>query len=165
MNNKAQEEIIGFVIIVVIVALVSVFLLGLSLRSPNSSNKESKDIYQFLSSSMELTTQCSISYEPDYLKLSELISQCAHPNSLCLNGEDICVQTETILKNILEAAFPVGEESPIKGYEFKSTEGNNTLSKEFISIKKGSCGTIIKGSEVLIPSPNGVISNTLKLCY
>ncbi len=165
-NKKAQEEIVGFVLIVVIVAIITVILLGISIRSDNAKvDQESKDVYQFLESAMQLTTTCSISYEPDYSKLNELISICYLGTSKCLNGENPCSLSNKTISSLLSDSFLANQDSSIKGYEFRSAYSNNATSTEIIFIKKGACQGAIRGSEILIPADKGTISNSLKLCY
>ena len=55
MNRKAQEEIVGFVLIVVIVAIIFLVFLGIMIRQPGEvTSKESRDVSQFLGSMMEM---------------------------------------------------------------------------------------------------------------
>lgn len=165
-NKKAQEEIVGFVLIVVIIAIVAVIILGIVIRQTPSSSQESKDIYQFLESIMEYTTTCSVSYEPDYLILSELIFECHEGISKCLSNEDPCNSLNKTLTSLLDNSFLVTEESALKGYEFKSFYTTNSTEKEVILLRKGNCKeTAQKGSEILIAAYPGTISNTLRLCY
>lgn len=167
IDKKAQEEIVGFVAIVVIIAILLVLLLGFSIRKPTSSNQESKDLYQFLESLMKYTSQCAISYEPDYSSLGELIKECYSGASLCLNQKSPCVVAEEDIKNIIKASFKVGEAQNYKGYEFKSIyseDETEKLSKEIIIIKEGNCSSSYIGSEVFIPAFPGTISSSFKLC-
>ncbi|MDO8509277.1 MAG: hypothetical protein Q7S27_06380 [Nanoarchaeota archaeon] len=164
MNKKAQEEIVGFTLIVVIVAIVGVIILGISLKSTDSF-QEGKDIYHFLESAMEVTSSCAISYEPAYSKLGELFEECLNGLSVCTSGEKPCQSVEKALAGIIEASFNVAPEAHIKGYEFQSTYSTNTTLKEILIISKGKCGNTIRGSEVLLPAFPGTISNILKLCY
>jgi len=170
ITKKAQEEVVGFVAIVVIVAILLVLLLGFSIKKPSNSNQESKDLYQFLESLMKYTSQCAISYEPDYSELGELIKECYSGASLCLNQKSPCEIAEEDIKNIIEASFKVGEAQGYKGYEFKSiyTETEDEaekLMKDIILIKKGNCSSSYIGSEVLNPAFPGTISSSFKLCY
>lgn len=165
-NKKAQEEIVGFVLIVVIIAIVAVIVLGIVIRQTPSTNQESKDIYQFLESIMEYTTTCSVSYEPDYLILSELIFECHEGLSRCLSNEDPCDSLNKTLSSLLDSSFLVIEGSALKGHEFNSLYKTNSTEKEVIILKKGTCKeTAQKGSEILIAAYPGTISNTLRLCY
>ncbi len=164
-NKRAQEEIVGFVIIVIIVVMAGVIILGMVIRSSNSSNLESKEIYYFLESSMQITTSCAISYEPAYLRLSELIEKCYSSLNNCLSGENPCEVLNRTIKEVIESSFNIDNKASIKGYEFKSVYMTNITLEEIYRLEKGECVNNIKGSELIIPAFPGSISNTLKLCY
>ncbi len=165
MNKRAQEEIVGFIFIIVIVAIVSVVILGVFLRNEESSPlSESTDIYQFLESLMQYTTSCSKNYEPNYLDLSELIRECNLGLTKCVSGEDPCKVLDKELKGILSSSFRVSFDSPVKGYKFSSLLSANST-KEIILIETGECTVYNRGSEILSSTPEGSISTTLKLCY
>src|SRR3989344_4393404 len=89
-DRKAQEEMVGFVLIMVIVAVVFLVILGIMIRKPAGSEKESKDIYQFMESMMEYTTDCAINNEIDYEKIGGLLKECHSNHSTCFNGKGIC---------------------------------------------------------------------------
>ncbi len=165
MSKKAQEEVVGFIFIVVIVAIIGVIILGVYLRSPSSDiQSESKDIYQFLESLMQYTTSCSKNYDPNYLELSELIQECNSGLTKCVSGEDTCKILDRELKELLDSSFKPSQDSPIKGYELTSVLSAN-VTREIVSIKEGECGSVVKGSEILSATSDGAISTTLKLCY
>jgi len=49
-DKKAQEEMVGFVLIVVLVAIIAVIFLGITLRKPsNKIGQESERLSSFLS--------------------------------------------------------------------------------------------------------------------
>ena len=164
-NKKAQEEIAGFVLIVVIVIIISIIILGISIRQSNKDVGESRDVYQFLESMMQYTTDCAISYEPAYSKLGELIDKCNSGLSRCISGKEPCEVAKDTLTKMIDSAFYITDETHIKGYEFKSIFISNNQEKELISVSKGECKGRIRGSEIPIHSFQGDISNTLKLCY
>jgi len=166
-TRKAQEEIVGFVLIVVIVSVMIVIFLGFSIRNNNAPAQESKDVYRFLESSMQYTTDCAISYEPAYLNLGDLIRECYKDASLCISEKQPCAVAKETLKALIDSAFPqISPESSIKGYEYKSIYlRENASQEEIIFLSKGNCSQSIRGAEVLIPSYPGTISNSLNLCY
>ncbi|MEK6844532.1 MAG: hypothetical protein AABX83_03870 [Nanoarchaeota archaeon] len=166
MNKKAQEEIAGFVLIVVIVIIISIIILGISIRQDNREIGESRDIYQFLESMMQYTTDCALSYEPAYSKLGELIERCNSGLSICISGKEPCDVARDTLTKMVDSAFYITGETSLKGYEFKSIYSlNNSQNKELIVVSKGECLGSTRGSELPIHSFQGDISNTLKLCY
>src|SRR3989344_2198748 len=116
MNKKAQEEIVGFVIVVVIVAVVFLILLGIFLRSDINDSVESREVYQFLESLMEYTSECRIG--ENYLDFEDLIQEC-YEGGNC-NGRDSCEMLNSSLISILEVAWPIGDDRPFKGYIFKA---------------------------------------------
>ena len=166
-TRKAQEEIVGFVLIVVIVSVMIVIFLGFSIRNNNTPAQESKDVYRFLESSMQYTTDWAISYEPAYLNLGDLIRECYKDASLCISEKQPCAVAKKTLKALIDSAFPqISPESSIKGYEYKSIYlRENASQEEIIFLSKGNCSQSIRGAEVLIPSYPGTISNSLNLCY
>ena len=162
-NKKGQEEIVGFVLIVVIVAVVFLVLLGIFIRKDGGLETENKEISQFLGSIGQSTSECAIGYEPNYLKLGSLIEAC-YSGDLCLSGKKACDVLETELKNVLDASWKVGE-GPIKGYEFNASFLSDTKEKDIKSIKKGACIGSIRGDEESINAEGGVIIYSLKVCY
>ncbi len=162
-NRKGQEEIVGFVLIVVIVAVVFLVLLGIFIRQDGGLETENKEISQFLGSIGQSTSECAVGYEPNYLKLGDLIESC-YSGDLCLSGKKACDVLETELRNVLDASWQVGE-GPIKGYEFNSTFLSDTKEEEIKSIKKGECIGSVRGNEESINAEGGVIVYSLKVCY
>ena len=166
MNRKAQEEMVGFVMIVVIVSVILVILLAIFIRQPANGEGDSRESYQFLESAMEYTSNCAVSYEPDYSRLGELMEQCYSGGKLCTSGKEPCNVLNETLRNMLEASFLVSEKSEIKGYEFKTEYiKNGTAPKEIIFIKKGSCSYNVRGSDIPLDAFGGVITSSLKLCF
>jgi hypothetical protein len=174
-NRKAQEEIIGFVMIVLIVSVIFLIFIGISLRrSGNEEPAKSKDIYQFLESSMRTTSECTINYGSAYLSIGELLQRCyqdkdLRTNTKCSSGGNACDVLNKTLSNIFDISWQVSPEAVIKGYEFTSTQSQNISQKgqlPFVTIKKGICGFNKFGEEYLVSAyPSGSIVNRLNLCY
>lgn len=169
MKKKAQEEMVGFVMIVIIVVIVSVILLGISLRNSDAGvQKESKEIYQFLESLMGYTTDCALRYEPAYSTIGELISECSSNSAiLCINGEMACDKVKQEVDSILSASWKIGEDAPIKGFDFESvySEGDESEKEVALNITQGNCGESFSAGEYLLSAFPGTITNMLKLCY
>ena len=165
--RRGQEEIVGFVMIVVVVALILVIFLGLSIRS-EPANQDSREVYQFLESSMEYTTDCAVSFIPDYSNLGELFNECLS-GSKCLNDQEACDVLQTTLEELMESSWQVGEDNPIKGYEFDSfysiNSSQDSSKEEIISLSSGNCSSSVKGAEYFAPAFPGRIITTLRLCY
>ena len=157
---------VGFVMIVVLVAIVSVIFLGISFRSGSEeSARDSSEIHQFLDSMMEYTTECALRYEPAYSQLNELIKECDENSAtMCINGQEVCDVAEEDIGMILGASFVVGEEAKIKGYTFNSAYTSGEIKNEIFNISEGSCENSYDGAENVISALPGVITSSLKIC-
>jgi Tfp pilus assembly protein PilX len=168
LNKKAQEEIVGFVLIMVLVVVVLLVFLGISLRNPSESERDSKNIYQLLESSMEQTTNCSIFGRQELLDLGELLSECFSTNSECSNGEKTCKVLNGTVENLLEGSINYGNDNLVKGYSFESiysSDSSNSNQEVILELRKGVCGGSLSGNSYWAPEFPGSITTTLKLCF
>ena len=166
-RKRGQEEIVGFVLIMVIMAIVFLIFLGISIRrNTEGVGSESAEIYQFLESSMEFTTSCLYSSAPDYLTLGELFEYCYNGNK-CLDGKSSCEILNNTLKGILKGSWNVEDESNVKGYELLAVYdlSSSSQAKEIISLKEGSCAGFVKGASYINPAFPGKIEISLEICY
>lgn len=165
INKKAQEEIVGFVLVIVIVAVVFLIFLGFSIRDTSEVTTESKDVHQFLESSMEYTTDCVTSFYPDYRKLGEMFEECLS-NTKCLDERDSCEVLNETLSEIIESSWQIGEDRPLKGYELASfyRVGEDSQEEEIIKLNSGDCTGGVRGASYLTPTFPGKIKTSLKIC-
>lgn len=165
-RKRGQEEIVGFVVIVVLVLVALVIFLGIFLRrGSDAGEKESREIYQFLESMMQYTSSCSTSYEPDYSDIGELIEKCYSGLGRCTSGREPCEVLKEEIGGIIDASFFVSGEGAVKGYEFKSVFTSNLSEEEIIFISAGNCSSAFRGSEILTPAYPGTIVSSMKLCF
>ena len=119
MRKRAQEEMIGFALIVIIVAVILLVFVSFSLKAPEQEAIESYELENFI--------QSVLNYNVDYdVEMSDLIRNCN-------NYDEDCGLMEKELKSILEESWIVGEDSVIKGYNFKVVDKD----KEIFSFEKG----------------------------
>lgn len=166
IRKKGQEEIVGFVLIIVIVTVVFLVFLGISLRKGGETSgvkSESTEVYQFLESSMEFTTECAVRFENDVSILGELFEEC-YSGTKCLNEEMACDVLNKSLNEIFESSWQVGENRPVKGYEFKASYKSSDFEEEVISLRKGSCGKSVRGASYISPAFPGRIESVLQIC-
>ncbi len=168
VKRKGQEEMVGFVLIVVLLVIVAVIFLGIRLRNPEPTQKESEIVYQFLESTMEQTTNCKTSETGKFLALDTLVRDCHSNNALCTSGEDSCVVVDEMFEEILNSTWQVGENYPYKGYSLQGVynfnSSGNAGSENVFNISRGVCANSFAGSSYLIPEFPGSITVTLKLC-
>jgi|SRR3989338_4365392 len=166
MNKKAQEEIAGFVIVVVLVSIIFVIILGFSLNKESTvQEKQSLEIRHFLESIRQVTTECSLTGTiPSNFK--ELLGAC-YESSTCSSGTPACTVLEDSLKEILGSSYTIGPEAHIKGYNFTIEFKNSLESKTLLlSENEGNCSSSsYRESEDFFPYSNGQIYTALRLCY
>ena len=105
----------GFVLILVIVAVIILVLLGISLRKPAGDEvKSSDEIESFLSSVLGYTSSCTLGSE-NYQEIDDLILAC-NVGRLCFTGENSCDVLKQDLKGMMQESWKTGEERPLKGY-------------------------------------------------
>jgi len=156
-SKNAQEEMIGFVLIVLLVVVIAVVFLGISLRNNDSDfGRESYEIDSFLSSVRHYTTDCEISGR--FKTIGDLVVKCNERlgGGECDNGDNICVVLATTVEGILEqSTYVVSEESPVAYYDFRVYTGEdesssiiNPISEFSGNLELGKCpGTRVYNEE------------------
>lgn len=166
MMKKGQEEIVGFVVVMVLVSVVLLVVLGLSF-SPSSSIS-SKNIEQFLQSSLEYTTDCALRYVPDYARVKDLVNECKQ-NSLCIDSRNACDVLNDTMKGLISEGLQIGPERPFVGYTlniYNSLNQTQDLSPETILYaQEGNCnGTSRRGASIVLPAEEGLNYVVLNVC-
>lgn len=150
--KNAQEEMVGFALIIVIVAVILLVLLSLSLRNPQQGEIESYEVDSFIQAFLQYSSDCKDDSES--LSVQELIFDCNN-NKICSDERSSCEVLNSTLKEIIEESWKVGADRPVAGYELRIlsnneevlllTEGNKTQSY------KGSMQNFVKrGSKIEI---------------
>src|SRR3989338_911006 len=137
--RKGQEEVVGFVLIVVLVVVVFLLFLGLSLRKESAPSVSSQEIYQFLESSLAVSSSCAIQYGGARVSMSELLSLCKEKRR-CLNGKLACEVAAMEIGELLGASWVITPGSRFSGYAFEGVSVNAGNDERFIKVEKGVCG-------------------------
>jgi len=145
LNKKAQEEMVGFAMIIILVAVILLIFLGFSLRNQKNETIKSYEVESFIQSSLHYTTDCRDNLE--FFSVQELISKC-NDDARCLDGRQTCDVLKPILRGIANESWKIGAERPIKGYKFKI---NSTI-KEILDIEEGNITANSKGSTQFLPN-------------
>jgi hypothetical protein len=120
MNNrniKAQHEIAGFALIIVMVCIMGIIFLGFSIHAPDKG-KTSAEISDFISASMYYTTDCATGHVPDYKDLKDLIKSC-YRDEICLNQKKACEVLNNTYLGLISKSFVVEENSKNKAYQLR----------------------------------------------
>ncbi len=99
-SKKAQIEIVGLLVIVILVSLVIFFSLSFRLNSSNNQAplkqdfKDAQTTGNFGTAILETTTSCSRS-------VRELLSDCAFTQEVICSGQNSCQQANNTIERIL----------------------------------------------------------------
>lgn len=108
-QKKAQQEIIGFVLIVVIVMVIGVIFLSLSIGRGGPTEQTSIQVTNLLESSMHYTSDCVISFIPQYESGEDLVKSCWEDEK-CLDERLTCEVLNSTLKQIINKGLEVCED-------------------------------------------------------
>lgn len=160
MHKKAQEEIVGFVLIIVLVAIIALVFLGISIRKP-VEKLPSNEVDSWIQAAKRYSTECYSS--PELRKdLKDLIVSCSLRDA-CFDGRDSCAVLEGTLRNLLQDSWMPGEDSPVKAYNFEAR--NVDTNQTVISLREGNCSSTQTFSDSPIPSSlSGDIIISLEIC-
>jgi hypothetical protein len=139
-KGKGQEEIAGFAVILVLVAIILLVFLVFYLKKPQSEEIQSYEVSSFIQSFLQFTTSCE--QNSGNLSVQELIFQCER-EAECSSGMKSCKVLNDTLNGILTESWKVGELYPNKGYNLNITSNG----KEMLILKKGEVTQEWKGSE------------------
>ena len=142
-NKRAQEEIVGFAVIVVIVAVIILFFLVFSLSSDRET-EESYEIQSFLQAATAYTSNCGDKSE--FLPVSKLIAVC-YREERCNNEEYSCDVLNETLVGLIAESWPIGPDFPTKGYKLEAIAPDKTI----ISISSGNATNVYKGASQVLP--------------
>ena len=134
-NKKGQEEMVGFALIIIIVSVIILAFLGFFLSKSGSQSIQSYEAQSFIQSMLQTSTQCQDYY--GYVSVQDLILMCSS-DSQCTNSMDSCNVLNSTLSGILDQSWPVGQGTPIKGYNLNISASNGfslNLNKGNVSLK------------------------------
>jgi hypothetical protein len=167
MRKRGQEEAVGFVAIIVIVALVVVFFIGISIRHAGPQALGSASVKQFLESSSAFTTSCDLGLRTKYATLEQLMQSCSrNSQATCLNGELACQRYNETVQRLLDSTWKPSQEGIIEGYVFNVSYERQTGSEQVVSFMNGSCEGNFMAEEVLSPDTfeGGTFVTQLRIC-
>jgi len=131
MKRKGQEEMMGFVIIVVLVVIIGLVFLGFSLHKKTKSiEPQQMQIEDLLQSMLIYTTDCQIDNE--MLNVRELIRECnQYPSKTCFDNTLVCSKLEKtfgqILNNTLGQSVGAIENAFVHGYSLEINASQSML--------------------------------------
>ncbi|MEK6917367.1 MAG: hypothetical protein AABW51_00275 [Nanoarchaeota archaeon] len=133
-KNKAQEEMVGFGLIIALVAIILLVFLWFSFSNSKKETVQSYEAESFVQAALQYSSECQDS-RGNFMDVEDLISAC-YKKIKCSDEKDTCQVLNSSLATILKDSWKVEKNSPIKGYEmnisvngegvFYAKEGNST---------------------------------------
>ncbi|MFH1291078.1 MAG: hypothetical protein ABIH79_00800 [archaeon] len=157
-NLKGQQEMVGFVLIVVLVIIGLMVFLIISVRnSPEPVN--SLAIENMLASIMKHTTGCAIVFEPEYDSFYESFKSC-YKDDDCINlGRSACDYLNESLRDVLGDVMD--SEATVGAYQldFFVKDGESLL-----RIVEGNCtGSVLAAQRSMVSVSESLIVR-IKTC-
>jgi len=112
--KKSQQEIIGFVLIIVIVSIIGVIFLAITIGRGEPSEQSSIQISNLLEASMYSTTDCVVGFVPQYKDGQDLVKACWNQDRCLDKNEetiDSCVVLEETLGKIISESLDVCDDA------------------------------------------------------
>ena len=176
-RKRAQEEMIGFVAVLVLIAIIFLAFIGFSTRQkPPETGKEINTASNLLGAMLDATTDCAVSFEPEFSTVRDLIKDCYY-KSKCLNGRDACQYLMEVVEGMLVAAegdLSMERERQFNYFEFNASYAispqqtfERRPSADLVYVKRGKCSGISVGTQQFMDliSDSGQLDVSLVLCY
>jgi hypothetical protein len=171
-SKRSQQEILGFVLIVVLVTVMGVVFLSFSIGKSKPTKQTSAEISNLLEASMYHTTDCAVNYVPQYREVQDLIKECyKNPEQQCLNGLGVCHVLESTLKDLIDQSLKISEDSPNKAYNLKIYYTSlNSLNEtiDILLLQEGifkNCSSKPGGNHLIaVTLSSGTINTELEVC-
>lgn len=171
-SKRTQQEIVGFMIIILLVVVVGVIFLGIYLRQDTPIVTEDAEIMNFLSSSLRYTTECYKDYEGDYKTLGDLMKYCYTGTTItCPNSLNVC---QTLAKDytwMLGKLWNPGINRPVKYTKLSffyqaniSDYDSRTRFAENLYLGNSSGCSIVKSGSQSINIDSGNLMLELEIC-
>jgi len=141
-NKSGQEQMVGFALIIIIVAVILLVFLGISLGNSQKENVESYEVKSFLQAFLQYTTDCRDSNDLEWLSIKKLIFDC-NDGKMCLDSEDTCTVLNSTLTGIIEESWKIEGDRPVKGYELDITQDGTEI---ILSLEEGNITNNYKSS-------------------
>ena len=144
-NKSAQEEMVGFGVIIVLVAIIFIVFIAIYLKKPVEVT-EDYEIGSFIQSTLQYTTICEDN--KGNVTVQDLIKKCKD-NDLCsYRNMNPCQILNNTLNGILRESWETSPNGVIKGYSFviNISEDRGESWETIVKVDKGVVTNNYRGS-------------------
>ncbi|MDH3352935.1 MAG: hypothetical protein OEL87_00625 [Nanoarchaeota archaeon] len=161
MNKKAQQEMVGFVLIVVLVMVGMMVFLVISLRDA-PEERGSLQVGYVLDAIMKHTTECAVIYEPDYDNFEDLFKSC-YKNDKCSNlGVSACDYLNKTLREVVGDMMDT--EATVSSYQVNFFSKDDTGQQGILTFYEGNCTGVMSAAQRSIISGSESLIIQMKIC-
>jgi hypothetical protein len=164
LKKKAQQEMAGFILIVVMVVVGLMVFLVISLKKPQAE-VESEQATNILSSILRTTSNCIVN-EPDRESVRDLFRRCYDGRDCANFNVKACSYLNKTVSDLLKTA--VATEPTIEAYELTAywEDGEDAKIPLEIRIINGYCNSSrsVKGAMESISAESGNLNIYFKFC-
>lgn len=145
--TKAQEEMVGFGLIIILVAIIFIVFISFYIRKP-SQPTEDYEAGSFIQAVLQYTTVCQEA-DMENLSVQKLIFKCQSGNPCEYRSMDPCQILNNTIKGIVRESWEADSKSPIKGYSFviNVSEDRGRTEEILLKIDSGVVTNNYRGSE------------------
>ncbi|MCK4649922.1 hypothetical protein KAT36_01690 [Candidatus Pacearchaeota archaeon] len=161
INRKGQQEIVGFVLIVVLVMVGLMVFLVISVRDVTET-EDSLEVLNMIGVLMRTTSECAIVYEPDYDDFEDLFKSC-HKNDRCSNlDRSACDYLNESFGDVVDALMRSEADVEAWDVEFFVKDGGEMLG--FWDSESGNCTGRVEGAQRSIVSGGESLVVRMRVC-
>ena len=169
--KKAQEEMTGFAMIIIIVAIIGVILLAFMLRKSPGSNLNSFEVQQFLDTAIKTQSSCTLELDNTPLRLADLIQACySNSANTCKSGRKVCASLGSSFKDIIMEGWNINPNAPYTGFildlYLEPSSNSSSVPTYILNASGGSCNNNYLGAESILPEKDGAgnLITRLQIC-
>lgn len=166
-KRKSQQEMAGFIIIVLLVLVVGVIMLGIFLRQSSPVSTFDAELDNFITASLEQTSNCAVDTDYNFQTLKQDLEMCKN-NERCLGNINPCLIINQTYSTMLNHLFPAGLLSGYKMNFYFQPVINETLGRiNILKMKDGNqtnCGLLRGTQSISRISGGGYMFIELEAC-
>ena len=160
-RNRGQQEMVGFILIVVLVMIGLMVFLVISLRtSPDEA--DSLEVENMLSAIMTHTTECAIPSVPYYDTFEDLFKSCYENDDCSGVNQSACDYLNETLRAILVDLMDT--EATVSAYQLDFSIADEERQEGFLKIFEGECTGEVLGAQRKISAGAEDLIIRLKIC-
>ena len=162
IKNSGQQEMVGFVLIVVVVVVgLMIFLVWAAFRDP--TDMDDMEVNNMLSSILSYTTNCNAAtnLRPDDMRT--LFRSCFESRNCNNLNRDACEYLNETLIEVMDSLLM--SETTIASYQIEFLERDERGSKGIYRLSEGNCSSgLISGAQSTISAYDASLLIQMRIC-